>query len=179
VSVDVHSYSKIKERTELYHWYLSKNEETKIVFTSPMHDLKAFEVVGVDSSGNDIVSETPSINVNFVVRSANYCVVTCDTDNKVVINGAGYSNSVSSVKIENKLVLSDEVYYDYVVDMLLHGNADETCRIMYDLYSKENSVNFKTLQDLSVGGLYNILGENYYIKRKKTNLDGIYEVEAV
>ena len=51
--------------------------------------------------------------------------------------------------------------------------------MLYDLYSRKNSIVFKSFEDLEVGGYYNILGENLNIKSKYHDLNGIYEYEAV
>lgn len=179
VQVNYHNYSKTLEEIELYHWYIATEENVQITFSSPAHSLAAYEVTGTDNNGQDIVSTEISKNVKFVEIGANYCVLYNTSPNKIVIKGKKYSDSVASFKLNNKFVLRDEVYSDVIVDMTIHGNVEETCNIAYSQYTKKNSIKFNTLQDLKVGGLYNILGKNYYIKRKKTNLDGIYEVEAV
>ena len=179
VEVNFHNYSKISDETELYHWYVAQNENVQITFSSPAHSLSAYEVTGVDSNGQDIISTKISENVRFVEVGANYCVIYNTSPNKIVIKGKGYADSTASVKISNKFVLRDEVYSDIIINMTIHGDVEKTCQIAYNQYAKRNSIKFKTLQDLKIGGLYSILGESYYIKRKKTNLDGLYEVEAV
>lgn len=179
VSVKEHNYSKGTQTSEVHHWYLSKTESTLITFPALMHSLQAFEVTGVDEFGNDIISDQESANVTFLKQEANYCIVSNSSDNKIVIIGSTYSDSVKTTKMENTVISQNEVYYDFVVDMTLHGDVDLTCEILYDLYSRKNSIRFKTLENVDLGGLYDILGEKYHIKKKKMSLDGIYEVEAV
>lgn len=179
VVVKKHNYSKNKEQTELHHWYLSKNELTQINFSAPMHTLSAYEVTGEDEFGNDVISETPSENVSFVEVGDNYCIVSANTENKVVIYGLGYSDSTERVKQENAIIGSNRIYSDIEIDLTLCGNAKNICEVLYSLYSKKDSIRFNTLVDVEVGGLYEILGQPYYIKRKKDTLEGLYEVEAV
>jgi hypothetical protein len=179
VTVATRNYSKNAERKELHHWYLSKTEWTKITFSNPFHDFKAFEVVGEDDFGNDIVSETESENVLFVETGANYCIVENYSDNKVVITGAGYSSGVKEFKKENPVIGEDKIYYDFNVTLTIHSDGQSVCDLLYDLYSRRNSIKFKTLQPVIPGGLYSILGDVYHIKKVKNTLEGIYEVEAV
>lgn len=179
VAVVVHNYSKGKEEAELHHWYLSKTEPTTIHFSTPMHSLKAFEVTGEDENGNEIISENESVNVRFVEIGANYCVVENDSDNKVVITGMNYTDSTSRVQKVNSVLGRNQLYNDYEINMTLHGNANSTLDLLFDIYSRKDSIRFNTIQDVEVGGLYNILGSVYHIKKKKNTLDGVYEVEAV
>ena len=179
VTVKYHNYSKGTEETEIHHWYLSKTEPTMITFSKPAHTLKAFEVVGTDNSGNDIVSETESENVTFTETGANYCVVENSSDNKIVIIGIGYTDSSMELKKTNSVIGRNQLYKDYTVDITLHGNTEETLNLLFDLYSRKDTVRFKTIEDIDVGGLYNILGSIYHVKKKKNTLDGVYEVEAV
>jgi hypothetical protein len=179
VTVKYHNYSKGTEETEIHHWYLSKTEPTMITFSKPAHTLKAFEVIGTDDSGNDIVSESESENVTFTEIGANYCVVENASDNKIVIIGIGYADSSMELKKTNSVIGRNQLYKDYTVDITLHGNTEETLNLLFDMYSRKDSIRFKTINDVEVGGLYNILGSLYHIKKKKNTLDGVYEVEAV
>lgn len=179
VQINYHNYSKSKEEAEVYHWYIAQNENVQITFSGPVHTFSAYEVIGTDENGQDIVSSSISKNVQFVDFGANYCTVFNTSPNKIVIKAKKYSDSISTHKMTNKYVLRDEVYNDIIVDMTLHGDVEKTCETMYNQYMKKNYVNFKTLDDPCVGGLYKILGNTYYISKKKMSLDGIYEVEAV
>ena len=179
VVVKQHNYSKGKEETELYHWYISTTENVRITFSSPMHTLKAYEVTGVDENGQDIISETESQNVTFIETSANYCVVSNKSNNKMVIKGLKYIDSTVDYKKTNPLTAINEVYEEKTVELTISNNPQEVCNLLYDLYSRKNSIKFNTFQDLEVGGYYNILGENLNIKSKHQTLNGIYEVEAV
>lgn len=179
VTVTTRNYSKNSERTELHHWYLSKTSRTRITFSNPFHDLKAFEVVGEDEHGNDIVSETESENVLFIETGANYCIVDNSSNNKIVITGAGYSKGTEEFKKENPIIGADKIYYDFNIDLTVHSDGQSVCDLLYDLYSRRNSIKLKTLQPVIPGVLYNILGDVYHIKKVKNTLEGIYEVEAV
>ena len=177
--VKQHNYSKGTEETELYHWYISTTENVLITFSAPMHSLKAYEVTGVDENGNDIISETESRNVNFIKSGANYCIVSNKSSNKIVIKGLGYVDSTVNYVKNNPLIAINEVYEEKTVELTISSNPQEVCNLLYDLYSRKNSIKFNTFQDLEVGGYYNILGENLNIKSKHQTLNGIYEVEAV
>ena len=179
VAVVVHNYSKGKEETELHHWYLSKTERTTIQFSAPMHSLKAFEVTGEDENGNEIISENESENVSFAETGANYCVIENSSDNKIVVVGMNYTDSSSRREKINTVIGRNQMYNDYEINMTLHGNSEETLGLLFDLYSRKDSIRFKTINDVEVGGLYKILGSFYHIKKKKNTLDGVYEVEAV
>lgn len=179
LTVKQHNYSKGTEETELYHWYISTTENVLITFSAPMHSLKAYEVTGVDENGNDIISETESRNVNFIKSGANYCIVSNKSSNKIVIKGLGYVDSTVNYIKNNPLIAINEVYEEKTVELTISSNPQEVCNLLYDLYSRKNSIKFNTFQDLEVGGYYNILGENLNIKSKHQTLNGIYEVEAV
>ena len=179
LTVKQHNYSKGTEETELYHWYVSTTENVLITFSAPMHSLKAYEVTGVDENGNDIISETESGNVNFIESGANYCIISNKSSNKIVIKGLGYVDSTVNYIKNNPLIAINEVYEEKTVELTISSNPQEVCNLLYDLYSRKNSIKFNTFQDLKVGGYYNILGENLNIKSKHQTLNGIYEVEAV
>lgn len=179
LTVKQHNYSKGTEETELYHWYISTTENVLITFSAPMHSLKAYEVTGVDENGNDIISETESRNVNFIKSGANYCIVSNKSSNKIVIKGLGYVDSTVNYVKNNPLIAINEVYEEKTIELTISSNPQEVCNLLYDLYSRKNSIKFNTFQDLEVGGYYNILGENLNIKSKHQTLNGIYEVEAV
>jgi hypothetical protein len=174
-----HNYSKGKQETELYHWFLSTSENTKIVFNEPAHKLKAYEVTGVDSDGNETISTTVSKNVEFIETHPNYCIVKSNTLRKIVINGLTYTDSTVEHKKNNNFLLLNNNYAEKKVDLTLTSNPQSVCDMLYDLYSRKNSIVFKSFEDLEVGGYYNILGENLNIKSKYHDLNGIYEYEAV
>ena len=174
-----HNYSKGTEETELYHWYISTTENIIIEFSKPVHSLKAFEVIGVDEYGNDIISETESQNVTFVEVGANYCVVSNSSANKIVIKGLNYTDSVVKYEKINQLTSRNEIYEEKTLDLTISSNPQQVCDLLYNLYSRKNSIRFKTFIDVELGGYYSILGENLNIKSKKQTLNGLYEVEAV
>lgn len=174
-----HNYSKGTEETELYHWYISATENVLITFSAPMHSLKAYEVTGVDENGNDIISETESGNVNFIKSGANYCIVSNKSSNKIVIKGLNYVDSTVDYKKTNPLTAINEVYEEKTVDLTISSNAQEVCNLLYELYSRKNSIKFNTFQDVEVGGYYDVLGNKLNIKSKYHTLNGIYEVEAI
>ena len=179
VIVKQHNYSKGTEFTEAYHWYISTALNVLITFSSPLHSLEAYEVVGVDENGQDIISETQSQNVTFVEQNANYCIVNNSSFNKIVIKGLNYIDSTVNYEKNNPLIAKNEVYEEKVIDLTISANPQNVCDLLYDLYSRKNSIKFNTFLDVEVGGCYSILGENLNIKSKHQNLNGIYEVEAV
>ena len=63
--------------------------------------------------------------------------------------------------------------------LTIASKPKEICNLLYELYSRKNSITFKTFVDVEIGGNYSILGESLNIKSKKQSLDGLYEVEAV
>jgi hypothetical protein len=174
-----HNYSKGTELVEAYHWYISTTQNTIITFNEPLHSLKAYEVTGVDENDNDIVSETESKNVTFVKREANYCIVSNKSSNKIVIKGLKYVDSVVNYEKKNPYIAVTGSYDDINVELTISSNPQEVCNLLYDLYSRKNSINFITFENLKIGGYYNILGENLNIKSIKHSLNGLYEVEAV
>lgn len=179
VVVKQHNYSKGAEETEIYHWYISTTENVRITFSSPMHTLKAYEVTGVDENGQDIISKTESQNVTFIETSANYCVVSNKSNNKIVIKGLNYIDSTVDYKKTNPLTAINEVYEEKTVELTISNNPQEVCNLLYDLYSRKNSIKFNTFVDVEMGGCYSILGEILNVKSKYQTLNGIYEVEAV
>lgn len=179
VTVKQKKYSKSKEEKELYKWYISTTENVVITFDSPAHSLKAYEVIGVDENDQDIISETESENVTFIEADVNYCVVSNTSSNKIVIKGLGYTESTVSYKKINPLISTNEIYEDKAIELTISSKPKDVCALLYNLYSRKNSITFKTLVDVIVGKNYRILGEYLNIKSKKQTLDGIYEVEAV
>jgi hypothetical protein len=172
-------YSKSNEEQELYNWYIEKNADVTITFNAPSHSLKAYEVTGVDSNGNDIVSSTPSKKVTFVTTDVNYCVVNNTSDNKIVIKGKKYVKNTVNYRTENSLLVTGNYYSEVKVPITITDDAAEVSRFLYSLNSRKVSVKFKTLEEPEIGGYYNILGENLNIKSVRHDLNGVYEVEAV
>ena len=181
VTVKSHYYLKGTEERELYHWYISTTKNVTITFSSPMHNLRAYEVTGTDENGNDIVSTTQSNKVTFVKKSANYCIVSNKSNNKIVIKGFQYVESVEEHKKTNDIISNIGNYEDIVVDLMIMGSgySEPICEDLYRLYSRKNSIKFLTMENLELGHRYNILGENLFIKSISQKLNGIYEVEAV
>jgi len=174
-----HNYSKGTELVEAYHWYISTTQNVTITFSEPLHTLKAYEVTGTDENGNDIVSETESKNITFVKREANYCIVSNKSSNKIVIKGLKYIDSTVNFEKKNPYMSITGSYGDINIDTTISSNPQEVCNLLYDLYSRKNSINFITFENLKIGGYYNILGENLNIKSIRQCLNGLYEVEAV
>lgn len=174
-----HNYSKGSERSELYHWYMSKTQPVTLTFSAPFHSLKAYEVIGEDENGIDIISETESTAVSFLEVGSNYCIVSNTSDNKIVITGANYVDSTTKHERKNNEISRGSAFVDVEVDLTLHGDTDEVCDVLFPLYTKKHTMEFLTLVDVEPGGYYNILGNPMYIKRKRQTLNGVYEVEAV
>ena len=179
VKVKQHNYSMGTEETELFHWYLSTTENTTITFSNPMHSLVAYEVIGEDENGQDIISETESESVHFVSQGVNYVTVSNSSENKIVIIGKKYIDSSSSYERKNPLVSANELYSEIVVDLTIYSNSKSVCDLLFDLYSRKNSIQFKTIEAPKVGCLYNVLGENIHISKVVNTLTGVYEVEAM
>lgn len=179
LTVKQHNYSKGTEFIEAYHWYISTTENVRITFSEPLHSLEAYEVVGEDENGTDIIGDVQSENVSFVETGENYVVVSNKSSNKIVIKGLNYIDSTVDYKKINPLTAFNEIYEEKTIELTISSNSQEVCNLLYDLYSRKNSIKFNTFQDLEVGGYYNILGENLNIKSKHQTLNGIYEVEAV
>ena len=176
VTVRHHTYSKGAEEKEIYHWYMSTTEYKTLTFAEPMHSLKAYEVIGVDENGQDIVSATESPNV-IIDEYGSYCTVSNSSSNKIVIKGLNYIDNVVEYKKINSLAGGDAE--EITVDLTICSNPQEVCDLLFDLYSRENSIKFQTLQKPQIGSLYNILGERYNIVSVINRLNGIYEVEGM
>lgn len=174
-----HNYSKGTEFVEAYHWYISTTQNVTITFNNPLHSLEVYEVEGVDENGNDIISTQQSTNVTFIEKEANYCIVSNRSSNKIVIKGLKYVDNVVNYEKKNPYMAVTGSYDDINVELTISSNPQEVCNLLYDLYSRKNSINFITFESLKVGGYYNILGENLNIKSIKQSLNGLYEVEAV
>lgn len=178
-TVKQHKYSKGTNAIEVYRWYVSTTENVRIDFNSPVHSLKAYEVIGVDENENDILSETESENVVFIESGANYAIISNSSSNKIAIVGLEYIDSVVNFAKNNPIIGTNDNAEDKNIELTISSNPQDVCDFLYDLYSRGNSIRFKTFVDVNVGGYYSILGEKLNIKSKKTALDGLYEVEAV
>lgn len=178
VTVKQHIYTKGKEITEAYHWYISTTQKSKIFFSNPLHNLKAYEVIGVDENGQDIVSETESSKVIFEERSANYCVVSNSSTNKIVITGNNYIESVveHTRKLEN--AKDNGEYENLVFDLQVWNDPQKVCDFLFELYNRNFSIVFQTTENLELGGYYKILGQELNITKIKDRFNGLYEVEA-
>lgn len=104
LTVKQHNYSKGTEETELYSWYISSTENNLITFPTPIHELKAYEIVGADEY-NDIISETESKDLEFIEKKPNYCVVrnNIDTNNNLFfgeIEQGGISSTIGGENYE-------------------------------------------------------------------------------
>jgi hypothetical protein len=174
-----HNYSKGTEFVEAYHWYISTTQNVTITFKEPLHSLEVYEVVGVDENGNDIISTTQSTNVTFIKKDANYCVVSNRSSNKIIIKGLKYIDSTVEFEKKNPYMSITGSYDDITVEATISSNPQEVCDLLYDLYSRKNSIKFITFEELQIGGYYSILGEKLNIKSIKSSLNGLYEVEAI
>lgn len=179
MTISLENYSKSNDETEIFRWFVSTTEDTKINFKQPAHSLKFYEVTGEDDNGNEIVSETPSKNITVIKQEPNYCIIRSNTQNKIVIIAKQYTvSTVDFVKI-NPNVDEYSEYEDKKFTISLTHNAQKVCNLLYELFKHENSANFRTLKCPNVGDLCEILGENLYIKHIYNDLSGVYEVEAV
>lgn len=179
VTVRLHNFSKGTEEREEYHWFISTTEDVKINFSKPLHSLKFYEVTGVDEYGNDVVSEQESTKVTVLKAEPNYCIIRNSSSNKIVLIGKEYIESTVDFVKQNPDINDQNEYEEKVIDLNITSGAQDVCDLLYALYTRKNSINFKTFIPVTVGGYYDILGNRLNIKSVENSLTGIYEVEAV
>lgn len=180
VTLKLHKLSQVKDTEELYHWYIAKNKKVKITFSSPHANLKAYEVTGHNADGDDLVAETPSKNVIFEKKEANYCVVVNKSSNKIVIVGNKYEDTTveyisKSAELADNDEASDVSYETYIC-------TDDPQAICDELLAQNNrrtKITFSTLDRPKIGKAYNILGDVMVITKVTDTLTGVYEVEAI
>ncbi len=180
VTLKLHKLSQVKDTEELYHWYIEKNKKVKITFSSPHANLKAYEVTGHNVDGDDLVAETPSKNVTFEKKEANYCVVVNKSSNKIVIIGNKYEDTtVEYVSKSAELADNDEASEVSYETYICTDDPQAICDELLEQNNRRTKITFSTLDRPKIGKAYNILGKVMVITKVTDTLTGIYEVEAI
>lgn len=180
-----HNYAKGSGEVELYHWYVSKTKNSTIKFSNPVYSLKAYEVEGIDENGNDIVSDTPTTNLQFITKSANYCIVKDvsmdgSAEHKYVIKGKKYIDNTVIYSKTNQYISAGESYEDtYIEDVTIMTDAQTVCDYLFSLYARRNTVNFLTLEKPQIGNFYDVSGIECNISKIKHEVSGVYECGGV
>ena len=180
VTLKLHKLSQVKDTEELYHWYIAKNKKVKITFSSPHANLKAYEVTGHNVDGDDLVAETPSKNVTFEKKEANYCVVVNKSSNKIVIVGNKYENTtVEYVSKSAELADNDEASEVSYETYICTDDPQAICDELLEQNNRRTKITFSTLDRPKIGKAYNILGDVMVVTKVTDTLTGVFEVEAI
>ena len=180
VTLKLHKLSQVKDTEELYHWYIAKNKKVKITFSSPHANLKAYEVTGKNADGDDVISGTPSSNVFFDKKEANYCVVVNKSSNKIVIIGNKYEDTtVEYVSKSAELADNDEASEVSYETYICTDDPQAICDELLEQNNRCTKITFSTLDRPKIGKAYNILGKVMVITKVTDTLTGVYEVEAI
>lgn len=180
VTLKLHKLSQVKDTEELYHWYIAKNKKVKITFSSPHANLKAYEVTGKNADGDDVISGTPSSNVFFDKKEANYCVVVNKSSNKIVIIGNKYEDTtVEYVSKSAELADNDEASEVTYETYICTDDPQAICDELLEQNNRRTKITFSTLDRPKIGKAYNILGKVMVITKVTDTLTGVYEVEAI
>lgn len=180
VTLKLHKLSQVKDTEELYHWYIAKNKKVKITFSSPHANLKAYEVTGHNVDGDDLVAETPSKNVIFEKKEANYCVVVNKSSNKIVIIGNKYEDTtVEYISKSAELADNDEASEVSYETYICTDDPQAICDELLEQNNRRTKITFSTLDRPKIGKAYNILGKVMVITKVTDTLTGVYEVEAI
>nr|DAN08391.1 MAG TPA: hypothetical protein [Caudoviricetes sp.] len=180
VTLKLHKLSQVEDTEELYHWYIAKNKKVKITFSSPHANLKAYEVTGHNADGDDLVAETPSKNVTFDKKEANYCVVVNKSNNKIVIVGNKYEDTTVEYTSSNaQLADNDEASEVNYETYICTDDPQAICDELLEQNNRRTKITFSTLDRPKIGKAYNILGKVMVITKVTDTLTGVYEVEAI
>lgn len=180
VTLKLHKLSQVKDTEELYHWYIAKNKKVKITFSSPHANLKAYEVTGKNADGDDVISGTPSKNVTFEKKEANYCVVVNKSSNKIVIVGNKYEDTtVEYVSKSAELADNDEASEVSYETYICTDDPQAICDELLEQNNRRTKITFSTLDRPKIGKAYNILGKVMVIAKVTDTLTGVFEVEAI
>lgn len=180
VTLKLHKLSQVKDTEELYHWYIAKNKKVKITFSSPHANLKAYEVTGKNADGDDVISGTPSKNVTFEKKEANYCVVVNKSSNKIVIIGNKYEDTtVEYISKSAELADNDEASEVSYETYICTDDPQAICDELLEQNNRRTKIAFSTLERPKIGKAHNILGKVMVITKVTDTLTGVYEVEAI
>lgn len=180
VTLKLHKLSQVKDTEELYHWYIAKNKKVKITFSSPHANLKAYEVTGHNADGDDLVAETPSKNVTFEKKEANYCVLVNKSSNKIVIIGNKYEDTtVEYVSKSAELADNDEASEVSYETYICTDDPQAICDELLEQNNRRTKITFSTLDRPKIGKAYNILGDVMVVTKVTDTLTGVFEVEAI
>ncbi len=180
VTLKLHKLSQVEDTEELYHWYIAKNKKVKITFSGPHANLKAYEVTGQNVDGDDLVEETPSKNVTFDKKEANYCVVVNKSSNKIVIVGNKYEDTTVEYTSSNaQLADNDEASEVSYETYICTDDPQAICDELLEQNNRRTKITFSTLDRPKIGKAYNIIGKVMVITKVTDTLTGVYEVEAM
>lgn len=180
VTLKLHKLSQVKDTEELYHWYIAKNKKVKITFSSPHANLKAYEVTGKNADGDDVISGTPSSNVFFDKKEANYCVVVNKSSNKIVIIGNKYEDTtVEYISESAELADNDEASEVSYETYICTDDPQAICDELLEQNNRRAKITFSTIDRPKIGKAYNILGKVMVITKVTDTLTGVFEVEAI
>lgn len=180
VTLKLHKLSQVKDTEELYHWYIAKNKKVKITFSSPHANLKAYEVTGKNADGDDLVAETPSKNVTFEKKEANYCVVVNKSSNKIVIVGNKYEDTtVEYISKSAELADNDEASEVSYETYICTDDPQAICDELLEQNNRRTKITFSTLDRPKIGKAYNVFGDIMVVTKVTDTLTGVYEVEAI
>lgn len=180
VTLKLHKLSQVKDTEELYHWYIAKNKKVKITFSSPHANLKAYEVTGKNADGDDVISGTPSSNVFFDKKEANYCVVVNKSSNKIVIIGNKYEDTtVEYISESAELADNDEASEVSYETYICTDDPQAICDELLEQNNRRAKITFSTIDRPKIGKAYNILGKVMVFTKVTDTLTGVFEVEAI
>lgn len=156
-----HNYKKSKEKVELFNGFLDESTPQNpsmqlIEFDEPAWDVRAYEVTGENSDGDDIL--VSSTNVAFYTAPlgngfdedftvCNHCVVKyADTTRRVVIMGRKIKDIVRNfytVKLNNVRISDENLYDDVVIeDITISNNLKLTAKRLFGIYQSQSIQKF-------------------------------------
>lgn len=185
IKIKYHSYkknTKDEDMVELFNGELERFTETLITFNNPVHWIIAYEIIGVDENGNDIIADTPISNTDsfrLTLLTQNACKVFYTGINNVVIYGKEYITSDFWFTKQRDKIATNRVYDTVTIDLPIMADLNAVATKLLELHSRPKTIRFLTTKQLEIGGYYNILGENLNVKSIRNSFNGLYEVEAV
>lgn len=185
VKIKHHSYKKKTsddDMVEVFNGELDRFTETLITFNNPVHWLIAYEIVGTDENGNDILSSNSINNTekfNLTMFTTDACKVWYTGIEKVAIFVKEYEVMDYWFVKQRDNLAKNNVYDKIEIDLPIKADLNAVATELMDLYSRPKSIRFLTTEELEIGGCYNILGNKLNIKSIRNSFNGLYEVEAV
>lgn len=137
-------------------------------------------MTGHNADGDDLVAETPSKNVTFEKKEANYCVVVNKSSNKIVIIGNKYEDTtVEYISKSAELADNDEASEVSYETYICTDDPQAICDELLAQNNRRTKITFSTLDRPKIGKAYNILGNIMVVTKVTDTLTGVYEVEAI